>query len=51
MNLELERKVQELSKANTDMQNLLDNADLGVIILDSQLKIGRYTKAATEIFI
>ena len=50
VNLELERKVQELSEANTDMQNLLDNADLGVIILDSQLKIRRYTKAATEIF-
>lgn len=49
VNAELESKVEELSRANDDMNNLLASVDLGIIFLDRDLRIQRFTPAATRI--
>ncbi len=46
LNSELDAKVQELSRARDDMQNLLNSTELAVIFLDYQLHIKRYTPRA-----
>ena len=37
-----------LSRANDDMQNLLNSIEIATIFLDGQLKITRYTEQATR---
>ena len=49
VNAELEQKVAELSQANSDINNLLAGTDVGVIFLDEQLCIQRFTPAAAEV--
>ncbi len=50
VNSELQTKVNDLSHANNDMNNLLAGTGIGTIFLDSQLRILRFTPAATQIF-
>ncbi len=48
INLEYQSKILELTELNNDIDNLLKSTDIGVIFLDRELKIRKYTPAATE---
>ncbi|MCP4537371.1 MAG: PAS domain-containing protein [Chloroflexi bacterium] len=49
VNTELQGKLDELSRANNDMNNLLAGTGVGTIFLDHQLCIQRFTPAATQV--
>ena len=49
VNTELQTKVNELSQANSDMNNLLSGTGIGTVFVDRQLKILRFTPAASAI--
>ncbi|MGF1515911.1 MAG: chemotaxis protein CheB [Elainellaceae cyanobacterium] len=48
VNGEYQSKIQELTQLNNDIDNLLRSTDIGVIFLDAELQIRRYTPAATR---
>ncbi len=50
VNAELKAKVEELDNANNDLQNLLLSTRIPTVFLDGDLKIRRFTPAATEVF-
>ncbi|MEI8028320.1 MAG: chemotaxis protein CheB [Comamonadaceae bacterium] len=49
VNSELQVKVQDLSRANNDMNNLLAGTGIGTVFVDHQLRILRFTPAASQI--
>jgi two-component system CheB/CheR fusion protein len=49
VNAELQTKVTDLSRANNDMNNLLAGTGVGTLFVDHQLRIARFTPAATEV--
>jgi two-component system CheB/CheR fusion protein len=49
VNAELQGKVDELSRANNDMKNLLNSTDIATVFLDDQLRIKRYTEQAKTV--
>jgi two-component system, chemotaxis family, CheB/CheR fusion protein len=49
VNAELQQKIDALSKANDDMNNLLASTQIGTIFLDRELNIQRFTPAVTKI--
>ena len=49
VNAELQTKVADLSRANNDMNNLLAGTGIGTVFVDHQLRILRFTPAATAI--
>jgi two-component system, chemotaxis family, CheB/CheR fusion protein len=49
VNAELQKKIEELSRANDDLDNLLASTGIGTIFVDDQLRIERFTPAATDI--
>jgi hypothetical protein len=49
VNAELQAKVDELSRANNDMNNLLDSTDVATLFLDRDLNVRRFTPQATKI--
>ncbi|MBN1167430.1 MAG: PAS domain-containing protein, partial [Methanospirillaceae archaeon] len=49
VNAELQTKVADLSRANNDMNNLLAGTGIATIFVDFQLRILRFTPAATKI--
>ncbi|MEJ2254630.1 MAG: chemotaxis protein CheB [Nitrospirota bacterium] len=49
LNAELESKVNDISEANSDLQNLLKSTELGVVFLDADFRIKRFTPAATAV--
>ena len=49
VNAELQTKVSDLSLANNDMNNLLAGTGIGTVFLDQNLRILRFTPAATGI--
>jgi len=49
VNFEYQSKIHELSDLTHDLDNLLDSTNIGVIFLDSELKIRRYTPRASEV--
>ncbi|MBZ0231494.1 MAG: PAS domain-containing protein [Deltaproteobacteria bacterium] len=49
VNHELKSKVDEISRANSDLQNLMTSTDIGVLFLDRHLHIKRFTPRAQEL--
>jgi len=49
VNTELQTKVLDLSRSNNDMNNLLAGTGVGTVFVDHQLKILRFTPAASTI--
>jgi len=49
VNAELQAKVSELNSLNNDMKNMLSGTGVGTVFVDLQLRIKRFTPAATEI--
>lgn len=50
VNSELTNKIDQLSSANNDLNNLLRSIEVATLFLDRDLKIKRFTPAATKIF-
>ncbi len=50
VNGELEAKIDELSRANGDLQNLMSSTEIGVVFLDRSLRIQRFTPRAQDVF-
>lgn len=50
VNSELQVKVEDFSRVNNDMKNLLNSTDIATLFLDNDLKIRRFTYQATKIF-
>ena len=48
VNIEYQSKIQELIQLNNDVDNLLESTQIGVIFLDRDLKIRKFTPAATQ---
>ncbi|MHB1024257.1 MAG: CheR family methyltransferase [Desulfobacteria bacterium] len=49
VNNELQTKIEQLSQASDDMNNLLSGTNIGTIFVDRQMNIKRFTAAATQI--
>ena len=49
VNSELQQKIEELSRANNDMNNMLAGTGIGTLFVDRQLRIQRFTPAVTAI--
>ncbi|KXS41912.1 MAG: hypothetical protein AWU59_1884, partial [Methanolobus sp. T82-4] len=49
VNAELQAKVSELSQANDDINNILDNTGMGIVFVDNDLRIQRFTPAVTKL--
>jgi len=49
VNAELQTNVAELTQANNDMNNLLAGSNIGTLFVDNQLRILRFTPAASTI--
>jgi len=49
VNSELQGKVDELSRSNNDMKNLLNSTDIATLFLDNDLNVRRFTPQATKI--
>ena len=50
VNLELSRKVDELDRANSDLQNLFASTQIATVFLDRELRIKKFSAAATDVF-
>lgn len=50
VNAELQSKVDEFSRVNNDMKNLLNSTDIATLFLDKELNIRRFTNQTTKIF-
>lgn len=49
VNGELSSKVEQFAKVENDMRNLLDSLKIGIIFLDAELRIKRFTTEATRL--
>jgi two-component system, chemotaxis family, CheB/CheR fusion protein len=50
VNNELKDKLEEISRAHSDLENLIASAEVATLFLDSELRIERYTPATAAIF-
>jgi two-component system CheB/CheR fusion protein len=50
LNAELLSKIEDFSRVDNDMKNLLNSTDIATLFLDKELNIRRYTNQATQIF-
>jgi len=49
VNAEHQSKIRELTVLNADIENLFQNLDIGIVFLDPELRVRKYTQRATEI--
>jgi two-component system, chemotaxis family, CheB/CheR fusion protein len=49
VNSELKKKLEELDRANGDLQNLFESTNIAAVFVDRELRIHRFTPAATEV--
>ena len=49
VNGECQRKIRELEELNTDIENFFRTANVGTLFLDEELRIRRFTPAATQV--
>ena len=49
LNAALQSKVEELSRTNNDMKNLLNSTDIATVFLDAGLNVRRFTTQATKL--
>lgn len=50
VNEELEDKVEELTHAHSDLENLMEATEVGIIFVDTDYRVQRYTSKSTDIF-
>jgi two-component system CheB/CheR fusion protein len=50
LNNEMKIKVEETSKANDDLQNLIASSDIATLFVDRDMRVQRYTPRTTDIF-
>jgi two-component system CheB/CheR fusion protein len=50
INAELAKKAEELDWAHSDLQNLFQSTRIATLFLDRELRVKRFTQAATEVF-
>lgn len=50
VNSELKNKLEEVSRANSDLENLMVATDIATLFLDRQLRLQRYTPSTGELF-
>jgi two-component system, chemotaxis family, CheB/CheR fusion protein len=50
VNSELKSKLETVSRANSDIQNLMAATDVGILFLDTRLHINRFTPRIAELF-
>jgi two-component system CheB/CheR fusion protein len=50
VNSELKLKLEAISRAHSDLQNLMAATDIGTLFLDSSLRVKRFTDRATDLF-
>jgi two-component system, chemotaxis family, CheB/CheR fusion protein len=50
VNSELKTKLDSVSRANGDIQNLMAATDVGILFLDAQLRINRFTPPISKLF-
>ncbi len=50
VNDELKAKTEELGAANVDLQNILNTALSGIVVLDRELRVTRYSAASKDVF-
>jgi two-component system CheB/CheR fusion protein len=50
VNSELKLKLETISRAHSDLQNLMAATEIGTLFLDSRLRIKRFTERVTELF-
>jgi two-component system CheB/CheR fusion protein len=50
VNSELKLKLETVSRANSDLQNLMAAMDFGILFLDSELRIKRFTPRLADLF-
>jgi two-component system CheB/CheR fusion protein len=50
VNSELKTKLESVSRANGDIQNLMAATDVGILFLDAQLRINRFTPRVSALF-
>ena len=50
VNAELQNKIDQMAHMQDDLRNLLDNIRLGIIFLDRELRIRRYTQEAARLY-
>jgi two-component system, chemotaxis family, CheB/CheR fusion protein len=50
VNAELNARVEELSRANNDMRNLLDSTQIATVFLDRMMNVKGFTPAAKDVF-
>jgi len=49
VNTELQQKIEEVSRANGDLSNLLAGTQIGTIFLDFELRVQRFTPAVAQV--
>ncbi|HEY4597089.1 MAG TPA: CheR family methyltransferase, partial [Thermoanaerobaculia bacterium] len=50
VNAELKKKLEELDRANGDLQNLFQSTRIATVFVDRELRIKKFTPAAVEVF-